>query len=119
MASFFYFGLTLQDDCIDELICFQRDYEEPVPGCRPGQNFASVDYCVAPPAPEMPIMTVAPTDAATFPATQFVVALYTVGDQTGMPLGLCQGKLLSIVFFLNTNLSSFLYGRETHLRMSA
>jgi hypothetical protein len=35
------------DDCLDELICFQRDYLERVPGCS-GQGTASYDYCVAP-----------------------------------------------------------------------
>jgi hypothetical protein len=35
------------DDCLDELVCFQREYLERVPGCS-GQGTASYDYCVAP-----------------------------------------------------------------------
>ena len=52
-----------------------------------------MDYCVLPPPPEVPelVITLAPTSAATMAATEMIVALQTVGDNTGNPLGLCQG----------------------------
>jgi len=34
-------------DCIDEMVCFQRDEDEPVPGCEGVGDF-SIDYCVGP-----------------------------------------------------------------------
>ena len=35
------------EDCLDELICFQREYLETVPGCS-GQGTPSYDYCIVP-----------------------------------------------------------------------
>ena len=98
-ACFFCF------QCLDDLVCFRRTFDEAVPGCR-GQGRPSMDYCVLPPtmpptsSPTDPVLSVAatmattmvPTTAQTAAATEMIVALQTVGDGVfGMPLGLCQG----------------------------
>ena len=37
------------DDCVGDLICFQRNANEPVPGCIGAENDGSrTDYCVSP-----------------------------------------------------------------------
>lgn len=79
--------------CLDELVCLQRSFNEPIPGCR-GVGRYSMDYCVPPPAPPTvePVVTMSPSVAATMVATEMIVALQTVGDGAfGSPLGLCQG----------------------------
>ncbi|CAB9521159.1 beta-induced protein ig-h3 [Seminavis robusta] len=93
-------------DCIDELVCFQRDLLEPVPGCS-GEGLASIDYCVKPysfNASDMtdpPSNTMVPTTpqvttppAETNPPVQEdpnLPKLETIGDNPTMALGLCQG----------------------------
>jgi hypothetical protein len=74
------------------MVCFQRNYNEPVPGCR-GEGLASMDYCIVPPPPEEePVFTMSPTSMETMAATEMIVALQEVGDATeGLALGLCQG----------------------------
>ena len=85
--------------CLDEMICFQRNFDEIVPGCR-GNARSSMDYCIMPPPPMEkpiekpiePLFTMSPTAAATMGATEMIVALQTVGDAVDkMPLGVCQG----------------------------
>lgn len=56
------------DQCLDELICFQREYLEPVRGCR-GLGRVSYDYCVKPLPSVLPEQA---TDAVP-PATDPVV----------------------------------------------
>lgn len=83
------------EDCLDELVCFQRALNEPIPACR-GDGMPSMDYCILPPVQVLPdepteAVTMAPTIAETLAATEMLVALQTVGDSGGLPLGLCQG----------------------------
>ena len=85
------------------MICFQRDYLEPVPGCF-GQGNASFDYCIEDPNLETVIVaaqeappTLEPTWASTeamtgVSDTTAVILLVEVSDITGMELGLCQGE---------------------------
>ncbi|CAB9510452.1 expressed unknown protein [Seminavis robusta] len=82
----------VDEDCLDELVCYQRRFDEPIPWCR-GNALNSVDYCVKPPptVEEVPPATMSPTTMATAAPTDMVVALQTVGDEPEMPLGICQG----------------------------
>lgn len=85
----------VDDDCLDELVCFQRNADEDVPGCR-GKTRNTMDYCITPlpeESIELPIalITMSPTMSETAAATEMIVALESVGDNTGMVLGLCQG----------------------------
>ena len=86
----------VDDDCLDELVCKQRGYDEPIPSCQ-GIPLNSVDYCVKPPvimAPTtapMDMNTMSPTEAMTMADTEMLVALQIVGDNNELPLGLCQG----------------------------
>lgn len=83
------------DDCLDELVCFQRDLLDPVPGCA-GEGQISYDYCTVAPG-----ATLAPTTPTTPPAMRPTTApgvpvaqlppLETVGDDLALPLGICQG----------------------------
>jgi hypothetical protein len=54
-------ALKPQDDCVDELICFQRDNVEPVPGCI-GIGVPSYDYCIVDPhrSSEGEVVTLSP-----------------------------------------------------------
>lgn len=74
------------EDCEGDLICFQRDEGEPVPGCY-GQYESNWDYCVQ---PEVYSSTSAPVST---PAAS--TSLVVVGDNgspsSAFPLGKCQG----------------------------
>jgi hypothetical protein len=54
------------EDCLDELVCFQRDYLERVPGCS-GQGTPSYDYCIAGPLGGSAEVTACTDDALTCP----------------------------------------------------
>jgi len=87
--------MLLSNQCLDELVCFQRNFEEPIPGCR-GTGRLSMDYCIKPPIEESvqeaeEMVTMSPTVAATMAVTEMIVALETVGDNVDLALGLCQG----------------------------
>ena len=77
-------------DCLDNLVCFQRDGDEEVPGCA-GTPERSADYCVFPADATPPPSTV--MVGATMPpgTTPTTVQLEFVSDGGSAPLGLCQG----------------------------
>lgn len=97
LDSKLYFVLPLADaDCLDDMVCFQRDLLDPVPGCL-GEGQISYDYCIvsqystrAPSTPALP-----PAMRPTSPNVP-LPGLQTVGDNLALPLGLCQGKYLQI-----------------------
>ena len=76
----------------------QRAYNEPIPFCR-GVPLNSADYCVKP-STEAPVdmLTMSPTTAATMAATEMIVALQVLGDDSGMSLGICQGGYNSCIY---------------------
>lgn len=67
------------DDCDGDLVCFQRNFNEPVPGCI-GLALDYYDYCVAPDA------TVVPVDA-TAPILLAPPGLLSVVFSNGAPAG--------------------------------
>lgn len=77
-------------DCLDNLVCFQRDGDEEVPGCG-GAPERSADYCVFPADATRPPSTV--MIGATLPpgSAPTTVQLEFIGDGGSEPLGLCMG----------------------------
>ena len=90
----------MDDDCLDDFICYQRDALEPVPGCGgPGEQ--SVDYCIV---AEGGTATIAPTQLTTQAMTMTVTSeplplLETLADNGDMPLGICQGNTPQFMLF--------------------
>lgn len=80
------------DDCLDDLVCFQRKGLEQVPSCT-GTGVVGTDYCHVPPTNTI---TGPPTDApdTTTPPPPFLI-LQDVGNNGNphgaFPLGECQG----------------------------
>jgi len=93
-------GHLLADDCLDDLVCYQRDNDEMVPGCI-GIGLVSYDYCIVDPEnTNRPQSTV---DYGSNPEVSISSAVYliTITTETNggttsaaslsRPLGLCQG----------------------------
>jgi hypothetical protein len=103
-------------DCLEGLVCFQRDQYEAVPGCEGGEADASkTDYCINPPNvptpptptfsptkapvhnsspfPTMPVLVAStPSPVTTDPSLPWVEALYGGNPPSqAFPLGLCKG----------------------------
>ena len=93
-------------DCIDDLICFQREASEAVPGCN-GNGRRSYDYCIINPilGGERPLTTT--TTVSTGSSSSAVGSAYYLmiitfnsdtvvqnGGSLSQPLGACQGYVL-------------------------
>ena len=107
-SSFSRLGLCQGDcnsdsDCIDDLICFQREASEPVPGCN-GSGRRSYDYCIINPIlggqrPLTTTTTVTTGAGGSTINTVYYLMIITFdtnqstqnGGDLGQPLGACQG----------------------------
>ncbi|CAJ1954158.1 unnamed protein product [Cylindrotheca closterium] len=71
-------------DCQGNLVCFQRNENEPVPGCSGGSADGSrTDYCVPP--------TVARQGQISPPSTSITSDANQISWSTNFPLGKCEG----------------------------
>lgn len=79
-------------DCENNLICFQRNENEPIPGCIGGANDGSrTDYCVL---PDNSTPTLPPTPPPILSPTPDLRIKWS----TNFPLTRCQGKIAELPF---------------------
>jgi len=79
-------------DCLDELVCFQREADEEIPGCADG--ITGTDYCVKPTeeSGDTVFVTAAPTEATSMNVTGVsLFPLVSIAGDADSPMGLCQG----------------------------
>lgn len=99
-----YLYSVLLLDCIDDLICFQREASEAVPGCN-GNGRRSYDYCIINPilGGERPLtttttVTTGSSGVAVGSAYYLMIITFNTNTENGgsllQPLGACQGCVL-------------------------